>query len=544
MRYLLFFLVSSLFSTAFAQLTPLVNEDFKKLTIPGGQSYHSLATEEADYPDWTFNTCYAVRNEGKSWLQIGARSKAGSLVTPPLWGLSGNARICAQVYGRDDHTRVKISVDGCDSVLKQKDLSEKEKWYRLNPVLLRDSDGTESSRIKFTCEAQEGSDIKNMLIANVQVYDMGDCLYYETFDRNEGTGGNDGRFAFPTGAKALGSSAFDYIGSDPSKVYPAKGCIAFGEEEGNYMSAAIPAAGELRLLFRIAGVAGKESSLKLSFSGIDQEYDIPFHEGRWKDVLYRTPELADTSRITFTGKNCFIDDVRVRRKATKFFTFSEASENTKILKDSIGQPSDVTLIRTLKADIWNTLCLPFNFDVNMIISKFLDSKPDIEVDLRRLFSVEDGVFTFVPARYVPAGEPFLLRVNTTVENPVLRNVVIRTTTPKTIASTDGNYGFAGALTKTSLPTDGSRLFLGTNGNLYRPSATGNTLKGLRAYFIVPVGANARVAFMDDEEEVASIRTAAVAEAPHAEGRLFNLMGQQVRSGKGLLIKDGKKYLSR
>jgi hypothetical protein len=179
----------------------------------------------------------------------------------------------------------------------------------------------------------------------------------------------------------------------------------------------------------------------------------------------------------------------------------------------------------------------------MIISKFLDAKPDIEVDLRRLSSVEDGVFTFVPARYVPAGEPFLLRVNTTVENPVLRNVVIRTTTPKTIASTDGNYGFAGALTKTSLPTDGSRLFLGTNGNLYRPSATGNTLKGLRAYFIVPVGANARVAFMDDEE-VASIRTAAVAEAPHAEGRLFNLMGQQVRSGKGLLIKDGKKYLSR
>ena len=46
------------------------------------------------------------------WLQIGSREETGYLVTSSLSGLSGNARIMAQAYGRDDDTRVCIGRPG------------------------------------------------------------------------------------------------------------------------------------------------------------------------------------------------------------------------------------------------------------------------------------------------------------------------------------------------------------------------------------------------------------------------------------------------
>jgi len=539
MRYLLLFFVSSLFGTAFAQLTPLVNKSFKNtFTVPDGKSFISLATEEPSYPDWQFNTCYAVKNSGNVWLQIGSTSTSGSLVTPPLRGLSGNARICAQVYGRDDNTRVGVSVDGSEKKQTWQNLKKKEQWYRLSPVLL--INGTESSCIKFTCEAQEGfSGYKNIFIANIQIDDMGDCIYDESFDRNEGTGGNDGSFVFPTGAAVLTTSAFDYISSSPSNVYPASGCIVFGATEGTYQTGTVPVTGHLKLLFRIAGVEGQTASMKVKF--LEETRNITMFDGKWKDVQVDIPEATEDMHVTFEGTNCFLDDVRVKFASSGTVGFSETAENVSALKAVKDDVVDIELTRTLKKDIWNTLCLPFNFDVSMLRYFMLRTTEDGEVDVRRLSSVEDGVFTFAPAQYVPAGEPFLVKVNTTVENPVFRNVIIRQTTPKTISSADCRYGFAGALTKTTLPTDGSHLFLGTDGSLKRPSASGNTLNGMRAYFIVS-GGNARVSFMGDEE-IASICTT-TAETGRSDGRLFNLMGQRVQSGRGLLIKDGKKYLSR
>ncbi len=516
-----------------AQITPLIEESFKNtFTVPEEQIWIELDNSISSYPDWTFNTCYAVRDNGDIWLQIGKTEEAGSLITPPLRGLSGNARIMVQAYGRDDDTRVGIGVEGSGGVLRWRTLSEKEKWYRLNPVLLQN--GSETSRIQFTCGAQDGSSvIKNIFLANVQVCDMGDCVYYETFDRYTATGGNDGIFTLPDGASSISVSSFDYISSNFENVYAANGCVAFGESVGTISTVEIPATGHLKLLFRVAGMEGKTASLRVDFTDSEGAVSISVPSEKWKDCQVDIPNAGSNTHINFYATNCFLDDVRVKLASTgTTASLSQTDENTAALDDVKGLCADLTLTRTLLKDTCNTLCLPFNFDVPML--RFL--YPDAVIEVMRLDSVENGVFTFAPAQYVPAGEPFLLKIDRRVVNPIFRNVIIRKTEPKTILSADGRYGFAGALSKTTLNTDGTHLFLNTAGELRKPSTSGNTLKGMRAYFIVP-GGSARVSFMDEESPTA-IRSI---DTKRTSDEYYNLWGQRVTSsGRGLLIKNGKK----
>lgn len=348
----LFILLSTMMALhVSAQITPLIEESFKNIfTVPEEQSWIELDNSISSYPDWTFNNCYAVRDNGDIWLQIGKTEEAGSLITPPLNGLSGNARIMVQAYGRDDDTRVGIGVEGSGGVLSWQSLPEKEKWYRLNPVLLQN--GSETSRIQFTCGAQDGSSvIKNIFLANVQVCDMGDCVYYETFDRYTASGGNDGIFIFHGDTSKIAGSSFDYVYTGSKKVYAAKGCVAFGPLGGSMMTESIPVSGHLKLLFRVAGMEGVKSSMRLIFTGNDT-LPVSVPNARWKDGQIDIPNASSGTRITFDATNCFLDDVRVKLASTgTTASLSETDENTAALDDVKGQCADLTLTRTLQKDI-------------------------------------------------------------------------------------------------------------------------------------------------------------------------------------------------
>ena len=534
----LFILLSTMMALhTSAQITPLIEESFKNtFTVPSGSTYVGLSSEVDSFPGWTFDNCYAVQYDDDKdgvedvWLQIGSREETGSLITPPLYGLSGNARIMVQAYGRDDDTRVCIGRSGIEGELGWQNLTVKKTWIRLNPVLLKDSSDTR--RIQFTCEAQKGaSGIKRIFLANVQVCDMGDCIYYETFDRNTATGGDDGNFTLSGDPSLIKEKKLDYISSSVEKVYEANGCIAFGDT-ARFITDVIPATGHLKLLFRVAGMEDKAANMQLFFTGYKDSVSISsVPSGKWQERQIDIKDAKDSTCITFKATNCFLDDVRVKLASTRVDSLKETDESTAALDEAKDSVVDLKMTRTLQKDIWNTLCLPFNFDVPML--RFL--YPDAVIEVMRLDSVENGVFTFAPAQYVPAGEPFLLKIDRQVDNPIFRNVIIRKTEPKTILSADGRYEFAGALSKTTLNTDGTHLFLNTAGELRKPSTSGNTLKGMRAYFIVP-GGSARVSFMDEESPTA-IRSI---DTKRTSDEYYNLWGQRVTSGRGLLIKNGKK----
>jgi hypothetical protein len=223
--------------------------------------------------------------------------------------------------------------------------------------------------------------------------------------------------------------------------------------------------------------------------------------------------------------SCFLDEIRVREVASDDLPMSQSDESNSDLGEmTVGTIANVTLTRTLTAGIWNTLCLPFRFDNTMLAG---------ENHILRLTSVTDGCFNFTEDDVVPAGEPFLLQVSSTTANPTFNNVTIRTKSPGT--KMFGEYGLQGIFYATNLATDESNAFLGTDGSLYYPADESKTMNGLRAYFVKPASAPARVSFSFFEP-------AAIREVHReAVAREYNLWGQRVTSSRrGIIVRNGKK----
>jgi hypothetical protein len=96
----------------------------------------------------------------------------------------------------------------------------------------------------------------------------------------------------------------------------------------------------------------------------------------------------------------------------------------------------------------------------------------------------------------------------------------------------------GVYSPKGLNTDGTHLFLGSDGKLYRPTDEDHTMNGLRAYFVVPSGSGARVSFFDDPAGIAKKTQA----DNHQQGA-FDLMGRPVKMStnhNGIYIEKGKR----
>ena len=238
-------------------------------------------------------------------------------------------------------------------------------------------------------------------------------------------------------------------------------------------------------------------------------------------------------RMKTDNTNSFvIDDVKVT--ASKPVTISETGTATTFE----AQLADVTLGRTLSAGVWSTLCLPF--DVTTEAMKTATGATDVK--MCTFTSYANKTMTFEKKGTVAAGTPFLVKVNTMATNPRFLLVDVKSTEAQTEAH--GDVSMVGCYGQTDLNADGERVavFLTADGTLKRPSAASWTMKGLRAYFIVPKSfAGARV--MIDDEEVTAIDAVLKPEST-GDGELYSLTGQrQTQSVRpGIYINNGKKVI--
>lgn len=260
----------------------------------------------------------------------------------------------------------------------------------------------------------------------------------------------------------------------------------------------------------------------------------------------------NTSSTTYTEKTCYIygattestltfrsedssgnkgaiDDVVVT--AVDLASLSESTENT----IDAAKTADVTLTRTLRGGIWNTLCLPFDVDMT-ILQMALGNDQDIQ--LRTFSSYEDGVIRFTSTSSVSAGTPFLIKVNSDVPNPTFKIVNVVTTPAQTIEH--GAVSMVGVYSPTELPENG--VFLSTDGMLKRPTSNSNTLAGLRAYFTLPSGevVSARV-FIDNSTDGITEQTV----TPNNSNDWYTVGGMRLSdkpTAKGLYINNGKKII--
>lgn len=238
--------------------------------------------------------------------------------------------------------------------------------------------------------------------------------------------------------------------------------------------------------------------------------------------------------VTESNKYVTIDEVIITRLPS--FTVDENVDNTSTLTANADKTVTVNLARTLTGGIWNTLCLPFDVtmeDMKLALGEGLDIK------MRTFSSYADKVMTFAEATAVSAGTPFLIKLNTTVENPTFHAVTVKNTTAQTVTS--NGVSFVGTYSPVPLNINGTNLFITKNNTLALPAEGMNIMNGLRAYIVVPENFDSSGArlMMDDGE------TTAVSElAPSTEGvkpeATYNLKGQHVKNGRrGLYVINGK-----
>lgn len=220
-------------------------------------------------------------------------------------------------------------------------------------------------------------------------------------------------------------------------------------------------------------------------------------------------------------------------------------DETKNNTITVQTDATVNLTRSLVANVWNTICLPFVPTEDQAKTIF-----GVGAKFAEFSSVSNNVmqFTSVDVGSLEAGKPYLVlpTKNLSTENPVaLTGVNITATSPSTVEH-DG-YEFIGTYEKKSFANTEweTTRFVGTGNNLLKPNSTG-ALRSLRAYFTVPVpgGSGAKkYTFAVDSFVPTSIDNIQI--EGDGDGAIYNIGGQRVEGKslpKGIYIREGKKFV--
>ena len=192
------------------------------------------------------------------------------------------------------------------------------------------------------------------------------------------------------------------------------------------------------------------------------------------------------------------------------------------------------LVRTLSSEYWNTFAVPFNFSFD-----------ETEALIREYDNISGTTMLFKEAESIEAGKPYLIIPDETIANPVFYDVTLSATPAQTVTHGDA-YSFVAIYSPYAMALDQTELYLGDGDLLYYPADnTSNTMRGMRAFYRVPIG-GAKVAIYGEdyeEEETDGIRSIENGELRIDNSDYYNLAGQKVgKDYKGIVIKNGKKYI--
>ena len=245
-----------------------------------------------------------------------------------------------------------------------------------------------------------------------------------------------------------------------------------------------------------------------------------------------------------TNKRFFLDEVMVKDIPT--VTLDETATNNNIVAKT---GVNVTLKRSMKADMWNTICLPFEVSEDKAKTVFgagvkiavLDAKSSTDKTLK---------FYDYTTLGIPAATPCLIKPSEvkTSNEYVFENVNI-VADELTYDTTDGNLAFRGIYNMVDVTTDVKNIgddyyaaFLGANNTIFK--ANGGKMKGFRAYFAIPKDTSASALRVVIDGTATSIKNID-SEVVESNAPVYNLQGQRVDGNNltpGIYVKAGKKFV--
>ena len=216
-------------------------------------------------------------------------------------------------------------------------------------------------------------------------------------------------------------------------------------------------------------------------------------------------------------------------------TFVIDEEKTFVLPQSDITDAAIRLKRTFSADHWDTFAVPFDIEAKDLasakIAKFTKQ-------------VENNTLIFDNKQsQIEAGKPYLIKWN--IENPTFEGIKLKTTTPETVTSNDGQYSFVAVYSPKTLAVDKTERYLSTDESLNYPVSAdnkANLLKGLHAYYRVPATATVKISFSSTPNAIT--RPYMLTDKAM---KVYNLNGQYVGSTlsnlpKGVYIVNGHKLI--
>ena len=187
----------------------------------------------------------------------------------------------------------------------------------------------------------------------------------------------------------------------------------------------------------------------------------------------------------------------------------------------------VRLKRTLKANQWNTFCIPMDL-------------PCLEgLELRKFSDVNGNVMHFENRYDIEAGMPYLAKPIEDFVDPVLDDVTLSSQSARNVGEND--FEFKATYSPMDLETDKTELFLTSSGKLAYPSSESTaTIKGLRAYFKVPAGADARLNIDGIDTSLELVNDV---QCSSFNIQYYDLQGRKVSNpAKGIYISNHKKVV--
>ena len=215
-------------------------------------------------------------------------------------------------------------------------------------------------------------------------------------------------------------------------------------------------------------------------------------------------------------------------------TLEAENDNASKIKTADNAVKDVSLIRTLEANIWNTFCVPFGFKV--------ENSALAGATVKEFDKIDGTTMYMKDATYILPGRPYLVKpADADIVDPTFSAVAIYDEAATKVGN--DTYALTGIYSPKTISED----------NIYGVKANGaiakgkkdTTIKGLRAYFIINGnGGAAKINFGDDETTgIENIVTPTAI----SNQKVYNLNGQYVGNDlkampKGIYIVNGKKVI--
>lgn len=269
---------------------------------------------------------------------------------------------------------------------------------------------------------------------------------------------------------------------------------------------------------------------------VNQNFDVPSVSNYTNSIFPLTTKITTgLKKITYTFSGTGNSSGYILNFKNVTFGINNMLDESEGYTPVDASDAVVTLKRSIKANKWSTIVLPFAMTNAQLTNAFGD---DVKVvELTNSSTATNLAFNTVAA--IEANKPYAIKVTTDFASATIDGVNLVSATP---TQSVGDWNFVGTYTASTIPT--ASFYFKSNA-LYKAGDTGtHSIKPFRAYFTY-VGSGDAPNSLDYDIDADPTAIAGLSEESSApkNGAIYNMAGQRIGGlMKGVNIVNGMKVI--